>query len=159
MSRFLELGTNVTLAIEELLADQDLLKLLKYDSSTPLSQSDIATPSDLLFDRIFPYPKIPTAQEEQKTMLTLMFSSGHLNNNIKFKTYKMVFNIICHVDLWRISGNIRPYMILHRIDTIFNEKRGSPFSLGKILFDGFQYREYNEKFSGFYLCYELTDFN
>lgn len=157
--RFSELGTNINYVIQELLKDQDLMKLLFYNNETPLSSPDIVNPSALLFNNIFPYPKLPLVEENQKAIITVMFSNARLNSNIKFKDYKLIFNIMCHVDLWKIRGGLRPYEIAQRIDNIFNEKRGTSLSIGKVIFDDFIYREYNQKFNGFYLCYSLTDFN
>lgn len=159
MGRFSELGQNVKFVTEELLKDADLLKLLTYNSSTPLSQLNVNNPKSLLFNKIYPVYKIPTVEEKEKSILTYVFSNAKLTDNVKFKEYKLIFNIICHIDLWTIKDSIRPYEIAERIDNIFNEKRGTQLSIGKVIFEDFIYREYNSKFAGFYLCYKLVDFN
>jgi hypothetical protein len=158
--RFTELSTGVNKIVELLLADEDLCKLLYYTSSTPLTQIPLPDPTVLLFENIYPYMKIPEIQEKQKSIVGVVLTNANLTDtNKKFKEYLIIFNIICHVDLWKIKGSLRPYEIAERIDTIFNERRENVLSMGKILMEDFLYREFNNKFTGYYLTYKCTSIN
>ena len=139
MGRFSELNQNVNYVAELLLENENLMKLIKYDTSDPLSSTPVTTPNSLLFDRIFPTPKSVNAITEKKTLLTYVFSNGKLENNLKFKKSKLIFNIISHIDLWKINGNIRVYSIIDELDNIFNELRSSKLSIGKVLFSDLLY--------------------
>ena len=157
--KFTELGTNIIYVLNEILDSENLIKLIKHDVYDPLSQPIEATPASLIFNRIYPIPKIPDAQEQKKTILTATFSNAILSNNIKIKDYKLIFCIISHIDLWRVKDNLRPYLIAQEIDQIFNEKRGTQLSLGKVMFDSFIYRQWNEIFCGYHLSYDISSLN
>ena len=159
--RFQELNTNIMYVIEQLYTSQNLLKLITYDDDSPLSisKSDIIKPSSLLFDRIYPLPKIPDAQTQQKTIVTVIFSHAKLDSNIKFKKYKLIFNIISHIDIWKISEGLRPYLIAEEIDNIFNELRGTQLSIGKVLFSDFVNVNYSNYYYGYQLVYDISSFN
>jgi hypothetical protein len=159
VGRFSELGSQINYVIQLLLQSQNLMKLVKYDDPNPLSQPIVTNPSSLLFDRIFPIPKVPQAIETQKTIVTVTFSNAVLDNTEKMKDYKLIIAIISHIDIWRINGNIRPFVIANEIDSILNEKRGTRLTTGSVIFDSWIYREWNEKFCGYYLTYNLKNIN
>jgi hypothetical protein len=159
LSRFSELGTNIVGVIERLLEDKELLKLLYYECEDPLSQPDVPNPNSLIFNNIYPLPKIPEVEESQKSIVSIIFSDAKLSKNLKFKDYKVYFDIMVHIDLWRIKGSIRPYEIAQRIDDVFNELRGTELSTGNINFCGFRSVRYNNVYYGFTLSYDVTNFN
>lgn len=157
--RFIELNNNMNYIIQLLLKNQNLLKFLYYNDYNPLSQPDISNPKSLLFNNIYPLPKIQEATEEQKSIISVILSNAHLrDDNIKLKDYKIIFYIMSHIDLWTISGGIRPLLISHELDTIFNEIKVSQF-VGKVLFGDWIPKEFNNKFYGYYMSYEVTNFN
>lgn len=158
--RFVELNTNMNYVIQLLLENQNLLKLLYYNDNNPLSQPDIINPKSLLFNHIYPLPKIADVAENQKSIISVMFSNAHLNRegNIKLKDYKIIFYIMSHIDLWKVSGGIRPLLISHELDNIFNEKSVKQF-VGRILFGDWIYKEFNNKYYGYYLTYDISNFN
>jgi hypothetical protein len=159
LSRFSELGTNIVEIIQRLLESEELLKLLYYEDDDPLSKPDVPNPNSLLFNNIYPLSKIPEAEEKQKSIISIIFTDAKLSKNQKFKDYKIYFDIMVHVDLWRIKGSIRPYEIAQRIDDIFNELRGTELSTGKVNFCGFRSIRYNNVYHGFTLSYDVTNFN
>lgn len=159
VGKFTELGSNLVYVVNQLLDSDDLIKLIKYDVSEPLSKPIEATPTVLLFDRIYPIPKVPTVQEDKKTILSIIFSNAILSDNIKIKDSKLIFWIMCHIDLWAVRDNLRPFLIASEIDKIFNEKRGSQLSIGKVLFNSFVYREWDNRFCGYQLIYDVSALN
>lgn len=160
MGRFSELNKNINYVTELLLTNQNLLKLIKYNDTNPLSHSDISDPYELLFKNINPQPKSVRAVEEKTTYLNYVFSNLKLNDkNFKFKDSKVFFYIISHNDIWAINGGIRPNQIVEEIDNTLNERRGTSLSIGKVIFGDCIYREFSDNFSGYVLTYDLCDFN
>lgn len=160
MGRFQELNKNVMYLSELFLSNQNLCKLLYYNESSPLSQPDIEDTSLLLFNKLLPQPKSVDAINEKNTILTYVFSNAKLNrNNLKFKDSKLIIQIICHLSLWKIDEGNRVYLIAEEIDKILNELRNTKLSIGNVLFDSWVYREYSDQYCGYYLTYDLCDFN
>ncbi len=158
MGRFSELNDNVTYIKNLLLQNQNLLKLIYYDNANPLGGATITNTNSLMFTRIFPQPKTISPAEGEKTILTYVFSNAKLHK-AKFKNNKLILNIICHINLWKIDDGIRPYLITEEIDGIFNELTNSQLSVGNVSFNDWLYREYSNEFCGYMLIYNLCDFN
>ncbi len=160
MARFEELDENINKVMMKLIESQNLCKLLYYDTGhdeDPLSKPDIQDMSSLLFDRIYPLPKIPNIEESTSSLLTVFFDEIRLSENINFKGTILSFTILCHIDLWRMPGKLRPYSIKHEIDKIFNEQR--VIGIGKMQFERSRFTWANEKYSGYRLDYRIYDFN
>lgn len=160
MDMFSELGSDINYVINLLLGSQNLLKLLYYQSSTPLSQPDITTPKSLIMTNIFPFPKIPKVEQEEISVVDILFTGGKPNGNIGFKNSKLIFYIICHINTWLVSGTIstlRPYEIANEINSIFENRRNSQLTLGQVLFDSWDYVVWNNMFCGYVLSYKLVD--
>jgi hypothetical protein len=153
------MSKNVYYAIEELLKSQPLLKLLMYEEYNPLSKPNIVNPKSLIPEYIYPGFKIPDVIEKQQSILTVECDNAKLSSNPEFTNMKLVFNIMCHTDLWMIKGSIRPYMIMEEIDDIFGENSHNRLSIGKVHLDRCQKVIYNPKFAGYMLSYNLCDFN
>lgn len=147
--------------VEILLSSQNLCRLLYYDNENPLSKSnpDIDNTSILLFNNIYPLPKPPTPQENEKSYLTIHLTKAKRTDGNSFKDYKLIIGIVCHINLWKISGGLRPLLISHEIDELFNKKRDENLSIGQVLFDDWVYQSYSDYFCGYYQVYNLTNFN
>jgi hypothetical protein len=157
LARFQELNNNLMAVLIKLIESQDLCKLLYYTQTNPLDQPDISDTSTLLFDKIFPIPKIPDNQQTEGNLLTVIFDDIRLDNNIGFKDSIVSFNIICHINQWRIDGSIRPYAIMNKIDEILNNQR--VVGLGKMIFSRSRFGTINDMFMGYRLDYKVIDFN
>ena len=160
MGRFANMSSNVYYAVGKILDNQDLLKLIYYDSYNPLSEPDIVEPKKILIpEYVYPGFKIPDIDDKQQVILTVECDSAKLSGNPKFTNSKLVFNIMCHTKLWMIDGEIRPYLICEEIDKIFGEKRNTNLTMGSIPLDRCQKVIYNNKFAGYVLMYNLCDSN
>jgi len=143
-----------------ILGSQNLCKLLYYNDSDPFSQPDLSDTSVLLFSSIFPTPIIPQITDEAKSLITIVLDDFLLaRNNTAFKTSKIVFNILCHIDLWVLpgTGKLRIYSILNEIDKLFNEQR--IITIGKLEFVSGRWISSNEKWQGYQVAYKVIDFN
>lgn len=159
MSRFLELNQNVKIIVDTILSGQNLCKLLYYPSKSPLLEADLSDTSILLFSSIFPTPFTPTIEEDAKSIITIVlddFALGRDNN--AFKTSKIVFNVLIHLDLWLLDDTkIRPYSILNEIDTLFNQQRIA--TIGKLEFVSSRWISVNNKWHGYQILFKNCDFN
>jgi len=158
--KFEELNDNINTILTTILLNQNLCKYIYYNTSSPLSESDITnTANAILFKNLFPYPIIPLSQDSAKTLVTIILDDFSLGrNNSSFKVSKVVFNILCHIDLWKIDGSkLRPLSILSEIDTLFNEQR--IVGIGKLNFDSCRWISANDKFQGYSIRYKNYEFN
>ena len=121
---------------------------------------DIPIPVDfdatsLIYNSIYPYKFIPTAQTEAKTFITMSF--GYKPNGMTFKNGSVYFYIITHNSLIRTDyGSLRYDILLNYIDEIFSESRD--ITIGKLPFYDMGEFSVNESYSGIYICYKTTEF-
>ena len=164
MGKFSELNENINKVLMKLIESQNLCKYLYYDTTDPLSGSDISDTTSLLYDKVFPYPTpisvfkdadgIPTAS----SIINVFFDNYTLGKtNNKFKNGKLVIRVICHMDLWKLdTSQLRPYCILNEIDEIFNEQR--VVGIGKGEFESCRLILEDENYSGYALVYKDYEF-
>jgi len=160
MSRFEELNLNIDTVLMKLLSSQDLCKYLFYDEDDPMSQPNIEDTSILLFDRIYPTPVSPTITDSAKSLITIIQDDFSLaQTNTAFKTSKIIFNILCHIELWRMpgTGKLRPYSILSEIDKLFNQQR--VLGIGKLSFSNGRWIGVNDRWQGYQVAYKIYEFD
>jgi hypothetical protein len=156
--------------ILELTKNQNVMKYIVYDDVLidPISKPTITNTQSYIYRsssaetmdyRLFSLPKIPTITEEKKTLICCWFKSAR-PDGIYFQDYMIVFDIICHLEIWQISGGIiRPLRIMDEINDIFSSKNTSN-SIGKLIPLAPQYLVYDSRglFCGYRLSYQGTDF-
>jgi hypothetical protein len=157
LAKFDELNNNLMDVLIKLISSQNLCKLLTYTTSDPLSGADITDTSTLLFDKIYPIPKIPDVLDAEGSFVTIVFDEMRLSNNIGFKDSVLCFYVFCHINLWRTDGALRPYSIMHEIDILFNNQRA--IGLGKLQFLRSKAYPVNAKYFAYKLDYSVVDFN
>jgi hypothetical protein len=150
---------------EKILRNQDLCKLLYYYSDTkdynfdPLSQPDIEDTSELLMQYIFPMPKSPDMESEQKGYLTVVLTGGDRYSgevNTGYRRINLVFDIIIHLNQWIIQDSYRVYRIASELDKMFNNQLTDLPIIGKPFYSGFKVKDYNNSFYGLQLVYVLS---
>ena len=157
--RFETLDSDIMTIIMTMMSNQNLCKLIYYDTSTPLLEANIENTTSLLFDRLYPIPITPLVTDDAKSFITVVLDDFQLGKtNIKFKTSKILINVISHISLWPIAeGKLRPYGIMGEIDKLFNEQR--IVGIGKLIFERSNWIAANEKFMGYRLVYNVVEFN
>lgn len=156
MAYFSELNVCINEIMSRVLENQDLCKYLYYNDPDPLSNPDISDTKILISNNIFPLPKDPDSITDEISLLNIYFYSGkHGDINKGFKCEYLVFDIICHLDIWMIKNGIRPYYISNKIDEIFNDKRIPILGFSKPIFDFWVQKKYSNYFYGFNLMYRL----
>lgn len=155
---------------EKMLRNQNLCKLLYcYPESSEIgnikypdldfsvySQPDIEDTNKLFMECIYPLPKIPNAETEQKTYLTVVLAGGYEPEiNSGYRTVNLLIDIICHLNSWKIREGYRPYLIMNEIDKMLNNKLTDLPIENKPYSTGFQPRDYSNYFYGVQMKYEL----
>ena len=165
MANFEWLDKNINDVFDKIYANQNLCKLLFYDSDNPLAEATIANTKVLYTNKkkrkLFPYFFTPDLKDVQTTTLHVCFKDFKLSDNIFFKPAKVDFYIVCHEYLWELNTgdgdiHLRPFAILHELDLTFNRQR--TIGLGKNNFSSLAPIYYNNKFSGFCYSLEWVDF-
>ncbi|MGG1664530.1 hypothetical protein [Brevibacillus sp. NRS-1366] len=157
MANFEFLSGNLNNVLLELIDSQELCKLLHYPSYDPLSEPDIKDTSELLFDKIHPYPRVPEVTATTTSNLNVIFDSFALGDASSIKEGLLKFTILVHNELWRTEGALRPFLIMSKIDNIFNDKR--IIGLKKLQFERANFIWANEKFSGYQVSYRMVNAN
>ena len=155
---FSKLEEMIMLVVQMLESDQTLCKLLYYGEPNPLSQPDIPDTTVLLMNSIFPLPKSPDAEQNQKAFVNVYFySSSPYNKNSGFREVYLCFDVICHLDVWMIDGGMRPYHISSRIDKMFNNSLVAELSINPMYFSSWKHMRYSDYFYGYHITYKLSN--
>ena len=158
MSRFYELNQNIMSVLLKMIDNQNLCKLLNYNSYSPLSEANISDTSILLFDKIYPFPFVPDVDAIAISQINVLFDNFQIGkDNPAFKNNQLTFIIVCHSSLWRMDGMLRPFAIMNEIDTLFNSTNG--IGLGKMKFVSGNLMWANANYSGYKINYQICDFN
>lgn len=136
------------LLIDEILENQDLLKLINYNSTRPLGEPDIVRTGALVMNKIIPAPVTQEVPLVEQTNLRVFFPYGHLKNRVVLDS-TLVFQVVLHKNLWNIyrpNGEkaIRPYEIMNEIVNTFEDKTIK--SLGVIHFKNYRYGDIDKDY-------------
>lgn len=148
------MSKNLIIAIEEMIKDQNLAKLLSVYEKEPLNSGDIKNTDNLVLKNIFSEPFNNVVPAEQKVELRLLYANGTFESSNNVATSDLYFQIISHRELSRIiidgDKRLREFEIMNRIVDIFKGK--SYKTLGTIVFKGFEYAHIDKD----YLMYTLV---
>lgn len=159
MAYFEKLNNGIFEIIDMLLSNDNLCKYLVNNNFSPLSNENtpIENPRSLIMKNIFPLPKLPDAEENEKCIINVYFyNSKPYKKNSGFRSVDLCFDIICHLNLWQIDSGIRPYAITNEIDKMFNDKIIEQLSMTNIFSDSWRNMKYSDYFYGYNLTYRLS---
>lgn len=157
---FTIVGQNIFKIATSLCLDQNLCRLLYYTDRTPLSKDKPNLNGlDILHKNILIVPKPPDKDLEKNNYLVVLFDNFYQDStNDDFKVSSVRFNIICPFDEWLIEEqSLRPYMIMERVDKLFNKKRIS--GIGTLKFSHAQELIISPQLGGYNMEYEIVEFN
>ena len=182
VGRFIELGTLLRKMTNFLTdvnnpnpkfaqAATNLAKLLYYTESNPLQQPigqplNPARPTPLFNNikdirdhiinkRILLVPRIPLP-EERGAFIVAMINNFSLSENKQFKVNQLIFDVLAHHDNWLLTDNLRPFVIMQQIDTIFNNRK---LSIGQVEFKTANAIVLAPHIMGYQLVYSDVSFN
>lgn len=151
------LSSNLVLILQEIVKNQNICKLLHYNTSTPLSSADITLPANnLILNKIFPYPFNQNVILEDCSQIRVYVPNGYLENNRIIENTDICFDIIVAKNLWLINNNgqslIRSYEIAKELVNIFNKNVST---IGRLNFKKFIHISVNDKFDCIRLISEM----
>lgn len=142
----------------QLATSQNLCKALKYSDDNFLDKPDIEDTSDLFYDKIFPYTRIPSTEDTKNAYITMAFRDYRKTGNLLFKSGLIYINAFCHVDKIRTDhGCLRYDLMISEVDKLLNSFRGIGF--GKLEFYKMDEYYVNEKYMGMYVAYKISEQN
>lgn len=150
------MGKLRSVVLNKLLSSQEICKALLYNEPDFLENPDIADPSALLNERIFPFNYSPDLEGINYSFLNFALRDYRPASR-QFKTGLLRFKVMIHKDFVHTDYEmLRHDFIVARIDDLFYETR--ELGIGKMEF----YKMYecctNESYVGFNLHYKLWDF-
>lgn len=146
---------DAALIINKILSNQDVLKLLTYNTRDWKQKPDVT--GEMIREmfrtkQISSVPKIKVDRKE-KTYLRLIYGSMVRNtSNPEYRDNTFGIDIICHYTNWELGDfDLRPYRIAGEIDSMLDKK---PLTgIGRLEFVSLDPYVYDEEFFGVSLTY------
>lgn len=150
--------------MENLCMDDELSKLLEYNSTDALSRKPLNENQklDLVNKNIFGIRYVPEVVEEQKSFISLGLSGFVPQESFRQFSERYVmgyiyFYILCDTQIMQIDEGYRQDLILARVYDLFQDK--DYFGVGKIQEGNMtELWEQNNKLGGYVLMFKVTDF-
>lgn len=154
-SSLLGMPKDASLIMERILSNQNVLKLLTYNTKDWKSKPPVT--GDMIKEmfetqQISSVPRIKVDRPE-KTYLRLIYGTTVRNStNPEFRDNTFGIDIICHYDNWDLGDfELRPYRIAGEIDSMLNKTHLT--GIGELEFVSATPYIYDEEFAGVSLTY------
>lgn len=163
--RFAVMGTNTFKIANKLMLNQNICRLLKYQTKNPFALEENGKPqpdvdgADLINRQILIVPKIYDDSTEKMSYITAIFDDFVVNQiNPEFKVSTVRFDIACPYDEWILNDKtLRPYLIMQEIDTMFNESKMA--GIGTLQFWRADNLTLSPWIGGYSMRYKINEFN
>ena len=103
--------------IKHLIQDSEVVTLVD-------EHGEFEYPDDLIYERLFPFGRIPETEQEMKTYVTIMVDVPSIGrNNDVVRDVVLTVRVMTHNDLMRVSGRngTRIDLLAARVDELLNE--------------------------------------
>lgn len=158
---FAELGDTLFVIANKLLKDEQLLKLLFYTNSNPLSGADLTDKQkeEILEKNILVTPDVPEENDTIYPWISIGLDGiKNDEDNQRFNVVQVVFTVVCPVSLWKIKNkSLRPFLMMSQIDELINGKNIP--GIGKVNLLGANRFALDRNVSGYTIVYEQQQFN
>lgn len=158
--RFAVMGENLFRILNKIMSNQRICRLLKYQNENPFDENlpDVDG-LDLIHKQICIIPKRPEPDGDECSFLTIFFDRYIVNTqNPDFKLSTIRFDIICPFNEWIVNdSNLRPYLIMQELDTMFNQTKMS--GIGNLQFSTCDILVLSPHLGGFSIYYTINEFN
>lgn len=149
--------------IRDFIFENENVKRYLFYNDNPLDASKpIPTIGDIDLKHSFPYPNNPEPEDEAISFINVyMFRGSRANGNTLQRNIQIFVDILCHEELWLLddgSGLTRPLELLDILDTNL-PNIVTPSIRGELAFVDSPYIQYNKRFCGYRLIYEITNFS
>jgi len=154
--QFSDLEDQLQRVIVAILGDENICKLLYYDSPDALSQPPVPDPYALLRTRIYTQTfKPPT--DSQSTFITVFFDNFNaVSENPYLKHGRLFVNVMTHRSLWELDNGLRVIKIMAEIDKILNRNRVTN-SITKDFFKNANYYAVSDLYNSYNMTYTNID--
>ena len=156
-SAFLSVDKDLEIITDYILKNNNLKKLLFYNSRDALKRPNLTEDQSLLlFEKnIKIVPKV-YLEEEMINYLVISFDNFIGNDfNPEFRDNLIQFDIVCNYENWHLQDfQLRPYRIAAELDSMLNKKHLT--GIGKLEFFTGVNLQINSNFGGFSLVYRTV---
>ena len=154
-SALLGMPKDAALIMNKILSNQNVLKLLAYNTRDWKQKPDVTGPMiKEMFEtkQISSAPKVKVERPE-KTYLRLIYGNVVRNStNPEYRDNVFGIDIICHYDNWELGDfDLRPYRIAGEIDSMLDKTHLT--GIGLLEFVSLNPYIYDEEFAGVTLTY------
>lgn len=154
-----ELGSNLILIARRLLDNQELLKLLVYTDTNPLSQDNIENPLQQLNKTIKIIPLIDEDEFNGQSKLVIYYGKGTINeDNTEFKILNFYVGVYTPLDKWILNtDDLRPFLIMQKVEDSLKNKKIN--GVGLINYKGFNLTGVTGQLSGYLMEFTINVYN
>lgn len=157
-----EHGKNLIKIAKKLLSNQNLLMLLENTDLDPLNKNKHPNQLDglkFLHKLVRVVPLLTPEEQNTKSKLVILFSSGEINaNNSDNENVILTIIVYCPFNEWLIAGDtIRPFAIMSEIRQSLQGKRIN--GLGEITYLGFEASAITEEMGSYAMRFRINAFS
>lgn len=154
-----ELGINLQKICTRLFSNDNLIKLLYYTDTDPLSQDSLSLQQkqELFNKLIYIVPNIGTRENDKSTIAIYIPRAMKLSGNSEFKTVTIAIDIFVPLTQWIIKDdNLRPFAIMGEIEEALRGKTVN--GLGKIEGGNFDLTLVTDEISVYRQTFTITEY-
>lgn len=154
-----ELGINLQKICSRLLANEELVKLLFYTDTDPLSKNPLTQEQKqkLFNDLICIIPRVGTRDDSKSVIAVYVPKALGISGNPEFKEVTIAIDIFVPLTQWIIKdSNLRPFAIMGEIQKSLNGKIVN--GLGKIVGGDFDLILLTDEMSGYRQVFSITEY-
>lgn len=159
--RFAVMGQNVFHIAEKLVHNQNICRLLKYQTKDALNRTKRPDVDgiELINKQILIVPKIYDDSNDKMSYIVALLDSFDVNPlNTDFKYSTIRFDIACPYDEWILDeASLRPYLIMEEIDKEFNQAKIG--GIGSLQFLTARALTLSPHIGGYTMRYQINEFN
>lgn len=156
-----ELGISLQKICSRLLSNDDLVNLLYYTDSDPLSQrylTDEEKKKHIFNDLIRIVPFVGSREDNKSVIAIFIPSAKKLSENEEFRAVTIAIEVLVPTTQWLIKdSNLRPFAILGAIQSSLNGK--SINGLGKIEGGDFDLVTMTKEITGYRQVFKITEYD
>ena len=152
---FLAMEKDYSIIINEMLKNNNLMKLLYYTQRDCLNAENLTMQQkcSMINKNILIVPKINIISECPSYVVIQISNFSPNKTNPEFLDCEISFDILCHPDHWILGDfKLRPYRIAGEIDKMFNKQKMT--GIGTLNFMGMDDLVFNNDLMGISIVYK-----
>lgn len=156
---FRAVGKNLILISNLILNNQNICKLLKYTTKTPLSEPNILDTTELMNKNIRLIPKVPDELGVKESFIIILLDGFTVDpTNMESKLTTLRFDVLCPMDEWLVNeDSLRPFLIMAELQEIFDNLQIK--GIGKLHFIETERIVGSDIYAGYSMIFNNYEFN